>query len=83
MCLKRDKIISGCLIATHQCVLDMTSIWVYTILLSVPMYGMKSVGVKVKSMMGHKMNDCQLDGKVQENALSEYSLLYNKENVIK
>jgi len=47
------------------------------------MYGMKSVGVKVKSMMGHKMNDCQLDGKVQENALSEYSLLYNKENVIK
>jgi len=44
---------------------------------------MNSVGVKVKSMMGHKMNECQLDGKVQENAFSKYSLLYNKKKLIK
>jgi len=71
VCLKRDKIISGCLIATHQYVLDITSIYVYTNLLSVPLCGVKSVGVTVKSTVGHKMNDCQLEDKVHENPLSK------------
>jgi hypothetical protein len=83
VCLKRDKIISGCLIATHQYFLDITSNYVHANLLSFPLYGMKSVGIKVKSMIGHKMKDYQLDDKVQENALSKYRLLYNKENLIK
>jgi hypothetical protein len=73
VCLKRDKIVSGCLIATHQYVLDITrtSIYVYTNLLSVPLCEVRSVGVAVKSTVGHKMNECQLEDKVHENSLSK------------